>query len=645
MRALLTPARAVRDSESRMLERLQKQNLILAELARERVHDRGDLSQTMRIVTEAAARTLDVDRASVWLYNNEQSLIRCADLYQRSAGTHSHGLSLPAADYPAYFRALQAQRIIAADDAPADPRTGEFSQSYLAPNGITSMLDAPIRLGSRMVGVVCHEHVGPARRWTLDEQNFARSMADHISLALETSERQRAEAELRLAREAAEAANRAKSEFLAAMSHEIRTPMNAVIGMAGLLIDTDLSPEQREFATIIRDSGDALLSILNDILDFSKIEAGQLELERQPFELRECVEAALDLLASRAAEKGLELAYLVDPRTPGTVVGDLTRLRQILVNLVSNGVKFTESGEVVVSVTSRELPEGRAELHFAVKDTGIGIPPERMDRLFRSFSQVDASTSRHYGGTGLGLAISRRLSELMGGSMGVESEVGRGSTFHFSVVVEAAAGPVRRYLHPEQPTLAGLRLLIVDDNAINRQVLSLQAQGWGMLVREAAHGAEALNALRSADEPFDLAILDIQMPGMDGVTLAQEIRRAPAGAGLPLVALSSLGRREAEAAGAAQRPPLFAAFLSKPIKASQLYNVLVGLLADQPHPEGARVTGVPAGTGFDATLGERLPLRILIVEDIAVNRKLLLTLLARFGYRADVAGNGVEALE
>ncbi len=474
---------------------------------------------------------------------------------------------------------------------------------------------------------------------TLSELQMAKEDLGCLNeeLQLEIEEEKLIENQLLNAKEAAEAASWAKAAFLANMSHEIRTPMNSILGFTELLLgdaEGPLSPEQKDSLETIRLNGDALLTIINDILDFSKIESGKVVLEEQPFDLRQCVEESLDLVAVRASEKGLNLAYTFDKKVPNTIIGDPGRLRQILGNLLSNAVKFTDEGEVIVSVFGREVNEaGASEIRFAVKDTGIGIPRDHMDKLFQPFNQMEPSTTRLYGGTGLGLVISKRMVELMGGSIWAESEEGIGSTFHFTI--KAPSGPLEPEPAIVSTQMIGKRVLIIEDNKTNRRILSKQIYDWGMIPMAAASGQEALRYIQRGDE-FDIAILDMDLQTMDSLELEKKIRNH--NKTLPLVLLTSLGKHI----------PANHAYLTKPIKPSRLYQVLTDILPDQPG-KGLILVKQPAYRPGKVSMVnqpvQNSQMKILLAEDNASSQKVALQMLKKLGYRADVVANGIEVLQ
>lgn len=720
----------------------------LSELAESPEIYNGNLEEAFQTITRVAAVFLCVERVSIWFFTEDRSAIQCAKLFQFTTQEYSQGTVLTATAYPQYFRELTAEQPVVADDAQHDPKTAEFTASYLAPLGITSMLDVPIRSGGRMVGVICHEHIGPLRSWTLEEQHFAVSVSNTLTLALEAADRKKveqalrtsegrltmtvqstnigiwdwdlssnemyfspewkrqlgyedhefansfqewecrihpddherslgaieaylngragalenehrlrhkdgsyrwilargtiirnegvlssrmvgihidvtdrktAEEVLRQAKDAAEAASRAKSQFLANMSHEIRTPMNGVLGLAELLLRCSLNEKERHLTQSIHRSGSVLLAIINDILDFSKIEAGKLQLEAIPFEVRRTIEEALAVSSPTAEQKGLRLSCQVDPRIPFSLIGDPTRLRQILVNLVSNAVKFTEQGAITVSAELEETREGRYGLSVSVIDTGIGISLESQTNIFDAFSQADGSTTRKYGGTGLGLAIVKQLVTLMGGTIELQSRPREGTCFRFTVYCKPADMPSQRPMESiavsdnrgeavrdQRPVRRrDVRILLVEDNPVNREVAGGMLEVLNCRIDTAENGREAVDAIAKTE--YALVFMDCQMPEMDGLTATRLIRAREAEQTkqtgdsavappprLPIVALTAHAmqgdREQCLAAGMDDH-------LSKPFTLVQLEHMLSRWLPNRLRGEVSQQTIPPGSMG------------------------------------------------
>jgi len=626
------------EQEKRRFHLLQEHQAGLLELTQSKAIISGDLRQAFQIITETASRVLAVERASIWLFQDDRSAIRLEDLYEVPIRQHSAGTVLQADKLPSYFHALEREEHALATHP--YPCTSECSSMPLTFFGSGTVLNAPIRHKGKTVGVLCHEYLGARRTWTADETTVASSFATMATLAMEAKERSDAENVMREAKERAEIASAAKSEFLASVSHDIRTPMNAIIGMADLLWETELTTDQRKYLRIFRRAGGNLLSLINDILDLSKVEVGHLALESIDFDLSDVVEKSIEIFAMQANDKGLELICRISPDVPRTVVGDPNRLHQILINLISNAIKFTDSGFVTVQVMQDpELPKPGA-IRFSISDTGIGIPPDKLAHIFERFTQVHASTTRKYGGTGLGLAISKRLAECMAGRVWVESTVGEGSTFHCCVQLEMPSGQITTDDNISLQ-LKGIKTLVADDHLINRVILQESLTALGAEVTDTASGHDAIEEWRHAAasaRPYQLVLLDCRMPGMDGFQVAEEIRRADLPQCPTIVMLAS----DQWADDIARTYDMgLGGYLIKPIKKSDLLQT-ISIAFD-------RSKGTTHAMGFASvapTLSADLrALRILLAEDSADNQVLVRSYLKQTPYHLDVADHGAIALE
>ncbi|MBN1553435.1 MAG: response regulator [Phycisphaerae bacterium] len=729
--------------------RLQMQNRSLVELAGAERFRGDDLDMIFQSIVETSAKTLNVQRAGIWLFDPDREKLRCRDLYELSRAHHSSGAVITAAQYPVYFHALQTERTIVADDAQRDAVTGVLLE-YLAPLGITSMLDAPIRLEGELIGVVCHEHIGPLRHWAADEQRFAASVGDLIAQAIQSHERRLVNRKLQesmefqqkildtsvtafftvdrnrritsvnkafcevtgyearevigqtcemirglgcrehcslqrkdgvatvrkkrceiysrdgeelmvlknveplrdeqgnviggvesfvdvsamvRAQEEAQAASKAKSQFLARMSHEIRTPMNGILGMTDLTLQTDVTDEQRDLLTTAKSSAEALLTIIDDILDFSWIEAGKLKIDETNFSLRTLMDDVVGVFSSQANLQSIELICHVQPDVPDWLRGAPGRLRQILVNLTGNSLKFTDHGEIVLYVEVIGCSDEEVQLFFEVRDTGIGIPHDKQENIFTAFEQVDGSTSRRFGGSGLGLAISAQLAEILGGKINVHSTVGEGSSFRITLPFKPAPEGKQPPENENAVLLSGTSALVIDDNDSSQKMFQTLLESWGMSCRTVAGRDDALRVLDT--ETFDVILLDACMPDADGFELVPKLRELVAGTPIVMMCPSTSpaeDRRHCQSLGVS--------YVSKPIRPGSLAEVLVHALGWK-----ADSKSVVAGPSEPTALENPASLRILLAEDNVINQKVVVRFLEKSGHSVKATNNGREACD
>jgi signal transduction histidine kinase/CheY-like chemotaxis protein len=532
--------------------------------------------------------------------------------------------------------AILQKEIYVVSDVQKDQRYQKNPLVVSSPN-VRFYAGAPLTLdNNRSIGTLCVLDLKP-RELTKRQQELLRVLSRHVVAILASGRNLSAIMdELSINRELAGSANKVKNSFLANMSHEIRTPMTAILGMTDLLLSGELKKEQREYVDTIRSSGESLLNIINDVLDFSKIESGGLELDLQPLDLRACIEEALDLVSQKAHEQGNELVYVIDANVPQRIMGDVVRLRQILVNLINNAIKFTRNGEIFLSVRTEQQIGDNCELMVSVKDTGIGIPKDKLESIFEAFTQADSSVTRKYGGAGLGLVICSRLVSIMGGRIGVESSEGKGSKFHFTIRAAALGGQSGPQAQERSTELEGRRVLIVDDSSTNLQILSAECKQWEMIPYAIGSPTEALELLKRGDQ-FDLAIYDMQMPEKDGVQLAMETREHSQSSQIPIILLSSWDLSDPRIR---DNHDLFAATVMKPLKISQFRALLKSVIGKQ-----AAVNKVKQV--FHRTtqkLSAEIPVSIIVAEDNLINQKLIQRMLRSLGYEPTIVGTGLEVL-